>query len=127
MAAPLSVEGDVATSAAGFSTRLAHSNDAFPLAEAQRNVLSHLAVAEDGEILAVNGPPGTGKRTMLLSLVATEWAKAALEGGEPSLIVAASTKNQAVTNIIDAFGKDFGWGRGPFAGRWQKQKEGQVR
>lgn len=102
----------------GFSTRLAHSNDAFPLAEAQRDVLSHLAVAEDGEILAVNGPPGTGKTTMLLSVVATEWAKAALEGGEPPLIVAASTNNQAVTNIIDAFGKDFAQGRGPFAGQW---------
>ena len=34
------------------------------------------------------------------------------------MIVAASTNNQAVTNIIDSFGKDFGQGQGAFAGRW---------
>jgi len=36
----------------------------------------------------------------------------------PPVIVAASTNNQAVTNIIDAFGKDFARGSGVFAGRW---------
>ncbi|PWR17774.1 AAA domain-containing protein [Zavarzinia compransoris] len=98
--------------------RLGHANGDFPLADHQREVLAHLARAGDGEILAVNGPPGTGKTTMLLSAIAGEWVRAALEGGEPPLIVAASTNNQAVTNIIDAFGKDFGRGEGPFAGRW---------
>ena len=98
--------------------RLGHSNDAFPVADHQREVLAHLAVARDGDILAVNGPPGTGKTTMLLSAIAGEWVRAALQQGNPPLIVAASTNNQAVTNIIDAFGKDFGRGEGPFAGRW---------
>ena len=55
---------------------------------------------------------------MLLSVVATLWARAALAGGEPPVIVAASTNNQAVTNVIDAFGKDFAEGEGPLAGRW---------
>ena len=55
---------------------------------------------------------------MLLSAIAGEWVRAALEQANPPLIVAASTNNQAVTNIIDAFGKDFGQGEGPFAGRW---------
>ena len=98
--------------------RLGHSNDEFPIADHQREVLAHLAAARDGEILAVNGPPGTGKTTMLLSAIAGEWVRAALEQANPPLIVAASTNNQAVTNIIDAFGKDFGQGEGPFAGRW---------
>ncbi len=84
--------------------RLGHSNDEFPLADHQREVLAHLAVARDGDILAVNGPPGTGKTTMLLSAIAGEWVRAALEQDNPPLIVAASTNNQAVTNIIDAFG-----------------------
>jgi AAA domain/PLD-like domain len=100
------------------SERLGHSNDIFPTAENQRDVLAHLAKAEHGEIIAVNGPPGTGKTTMLLSAIASAWVKAAAEEGDPPVIVAASANNQAVTNIIDAFGKDYAVGTGPFAGRW---------
>lgn len=33
-------------------------------------------------------------------------------------MIATSTNNQAVTNIIEAFGKDFATGSGPMAGRW---------
>ncbi len=103
---------------AAFAARLAHASDQYPLAAAQRDALAHLSHSQHGDILAVNGPPGTGKTTLLLSVVATLWAKAALEGGEPPVIVAASANNQAVTNIIDAFGKDFARGSGVFAGRW---------
>ncbi|WP_169681642.1 hypothetical protein [Rhizobium sp. 57MFTsu3.2] len=39
------------------------------------------------------------------------------------MIVAASSNNQAVTNIIDAFEKDFDRGVGPFAGRWLPEVE----
>lgn len=100
------------------SERLGHSNDIFPTAENQRDVLAHMAKAEHGEITAVNGPPGTGKTTLLLSAIASAWVKAAAEEGDPPVIVAASANNQAVTNIIDAFGKDYAVGTGPFAGRW---------
>jgi hypothetical protein len=98
--------------------RLGHCNDRFPLAEHQRDVLADLARARHGDIIAVNGPPGTGKTTMLLSAIASAWVRAARDGGEPPVIVSASANNQAVTNIIDAFGKDFATGEGPFAGRW---------
>ncbi len=100
------------------SERLGHSNDVFPTAENQRDVLAHMAKAEHGEITAVNGPPGTGKTTMLLSAIAGLWVKAAAEESDPPVIVAASANNQAVTNIIDAFGKDYATGTGVFAGRW---------
>ncbi|MBO9745969.1 AAA family ATPase [Xanthomonas phaseoli pv. dieffenbachiae] len=103
---------------AAFSKRLAHASDQFSLATAQRDALTHLLATETGEILAVNGPPGTGKTTLLLSVVATLWAEAAIADAEPPVVVAASTNNQAVTNVIDAFGKDFATGEGPFAGRW---------
>ncbi|TBV10977.1 AAA domain-containing protein [Stutzerimonas kirkiae] len=110
-------------SAAGFAERLAHSHAQYPLADAQRDALSHLLLCPEGDILAVNGPPGTGKTTLLLSVIATLWAKAALAGpeAEPPVIVASSTNNQAVTNILDAFAKDFSSGSGPFAGRWLPQ------
>ncbi|MBU2941049.1 AAA domain-containing protein [Shimia thalassica] len=101
-----------------FSRRLGHSNPHFPLSAQQRQVLAYLDASSLGEVVAVNGPPGTGKTTMLLSAVASLWIKAALKGENPPVIVAASTNNQAVTNIIDSFGKDFAKGEGPFAGRW---------
>lgn len=101
-----------------FSRRLGHSNANFPLAEHQRQVLAWLDAATPSEVIAVNGPPGTGKTTMILSAVAGLWVRAALRGDDPPVIVAASSNNQAVTNIIDAFGREFGRGEGPFAGRW---------
>lgn len=101
-----------------FAARLGHAGDEFALAPAQRDALAHLLDGNVGDVLAVNGPPGTGKTTLLLSVVASLWAKAAVAGGEPPVIVASSTNNQAVTNIIKAFGKDYSEGSGPFAGRW---------
>jgi hypothetical protein len=101
-----------------FSERLGHSGDKFPLAAAQRDALSHYLTQQSGDILAVNGPPGTGKTTLVLSIIATEWARAALNKTEPPVVIATSTNNQAVTNIIEAFGKDFSAGSGPMAGRW---------
>ncbi|CAN7610577.1 AAA domain-containing protein [Devosia sp. LjRoot3] len=98
--------------------RLGHSNPHFPLAEQQRQVLAWLDAAKPGDVIAVNGPPGTGKTTLLLSAVAGLWVRSALNGGDPPVVVATSSNNQAVTNIIDAFGKDFAEGEGPFAGHW---------
>ncbi|MEP3945174.1 AAA domain-containing protein [Ascidiaceihabitans sp.] len=119
LAVPSSAQKKLSTQTeANFANRLGHANDAFPLADHQRQVLSYLSTSTDGDVLAVNGPPGTGKTTMLLSAIADAWVRAALEEGKPPIIVAASSNNQAVTNIIDAFGKDFAEGEGPFAGRW---------
>ncbi|AHF78770.1 Putative superfamily I DNA helicase [Sodalis praecaptivus] len=103
---------------AKISERLGHSGDKFPLAVAQRDALSHYLTQQSGDILAVNGPPGTGKTTLVLSIVATGWVRAAVNKTEPPVVIAVSTNNQAVTNIIEAFGKDFGTGTGAMAGRW---------
>ncbi len=101
-----------------FAERLAHSSDKYPLAPSQREALSHFLAGKHGDILAVNGPPGTGKTTLVLSVVATLWAKAALNDDAPPVILATSTNNQAVTNILDAFEDEFAKGSGPFADRW---------
>ena len=77
----------------------------YPLSPSQREAVNHFNAMQDGEILAVNGPPGTGKTTLLQSVVADLYVKRAIGREKPPLIVAASTNNQAVTNIIDSFGK----------------------
>ncbi|MBK5144545.1 DNA helicase [Budviciaceae bacterium BWR-B9] len=105
-------------SLASLAARSGHSNSKFPLADAQRDALAQVLTMSEGEILAVNGPPGTGKTTFVLSVVASMWVDAALKEQEPPLIIAASTNNQAVTNIIEAFGKDFEENSDRFSGRW---------
>ncbi len=75
----------------------------YPLSITQRQSLYEINQMEDGEIIAVNGPPGTGKTTLLQSVVANEVVKSAINGGEPTVILACSTNNQAVTNIVDSF------------------------
>jgi len=77
----------------------------YPLSESQREALNHFNELKMGDILAVNGPPGTGKTTLLQSVVANLFTQHALREDKPPIIVAASTNNQAVTNIIDSFGK----------------------
>ncbi|MGY5353838.1 DEAD/DEAH box helicase [Wenyingzhuangia sp. IMCC45467] len=75
----------------------------FPLSISQRKTLLSYLTSEDNAVTAVNGPPGTGKTTLLQSVVATEFVKSAILGEEAPVIVACSTNNQAVTNIIDSF------------------------
>lgn len=75
----------------------------YPLSISQRKSLYHFNRLAEGDILAVNGPPGTGKTTLLQSIVANEVVMSALKGAAPAVILACSTNNQAVTNIIDSF------------------------
>lgn len=82
---------------------LGQMSNEFPLSISQRKTLLSYLTAEQNAISAVNGPPGTGKTTLLQSLVATEVVKAAIKGEEAPIILACSSNNQAVTNIIDSF------------------------
>ncbi len=92
----------------------------FPLSPKQRIAMHHfLAQEQPGDILAINGPPGTGKTTLIRSVVASMWVSAALLESEPPLIVAASNNNQAVTNILESFGRVDERNADPnLAGRW---------
>lgn len=98
---------------------LAQMSGEFPLSPNQRNALHHFIEQDGGSILAVNGPPGTGKTTLLRSVVANLWTGAALEESEPPLILASSNNNQAVTNILESFARiDEKGASQALAGRW---------
>ncbi|WP_017756787.1 AAA domain-containing protein [Calidifontibacillus oryziterrae] len=91
----------------------------YPLSFSQRECVNHFNNMKEGEILAVNGPPGTGKTTLLQSLVANLYVDKAIRKEKAPLIVASSTNNQAVTNIIESFGKiDKKWKNINIEERW---------
>lgn len=78
----------------------------FPLSASQRATLQTLLTMAPGDVFPVNGPPGTGKTTLLQSLVANLLVEKALGGKEAPRILASSTNNQAITNILDSFGRE---------------------
>lgn len=90
----------------------------YPISPSQREAISCFQEIKEGDILAVNGPPGTGKTTLLQSVVANMYVHAALSEKKAPVIVATSTNNQAVTNIIDSFGKINPIGLSNLESRW---------
>ena len=74
-----------------------------PPADSQLKALKH---AETESITAVQGPPGSGKTTLILHVIAQQVVKRAvhlIETGEDinNLTVVSSTVNKAVTNLIE--------------------------
>lgn len=88
------------------------------LTDSQRVSLSHFLDCKDGDIFALNGPPGTGKTSFLKSVFATHWVKAALDKLSPPIIVSASTNNQAITNILDKLSDSKIAGQDHVSKRW---------
>lgn len=76
----------------------------YPLSISQRKALYTFLNAKEEKVFAVNGPPGTGKTTLLQSVVAN-YVVQSVKQDEPPVILACSTNNQAVTNIIESFSK----------------------
>lgn len=75
----------------------------FPLSVSQRESIACFNLLSDSNVLAVNGPPGTGKTTFLQSVVANSVVSTVVNQEKPELIVACSANNQAITNILDSF------------------------
>ncbi|MBE9465423.1 AAA domain-containing protein [Dyadobacter subterraneus] len=96
----------------------------FPLSISQRKGLYTFLHGND-KVFAVNGPPGTGKTTLLQSIVANKIVESAITGENPPVILACSTNNQAVTNIIDSFSKST-TKPGKLEGRWLPELEGYA-
>ena len=81
----------------------------FPLSESQRNSLSYFFDPDHNQIFTINGPPGTGKTSLILSVIATQWVEAALAKKPPPIMVASATNNQAIINILDSLIQSTRW------------------
>ncbi len=96
----------------------------FPISISQRKSLCTYLQSNE-KIFAVNGPPGTGKTTLLQSIVANKFVESAIIGNNAPIILACSTNNQAVTNIIDSFSKS-NTQKGKLQGRWLPEIDGYA-
>jgi hypothetical protein len=79
----------------------------YPLTAGQRDALGAALSVPNSSLVAVNGPPGTGKTTLIQSIVASLWIEAAVKATAPPVIMASSTNNQAITNILESFTRAF--------------------
>lgn len=77
--------------------------EGFGLERSQRVAATAMTAIASGQLLAVNGPPGTGKTSFLRAVIATCWVDAALKGADPPILLATAATNKAVTNIIESF------------------------
>ncbi|MBA2656816.1 MAG: hypothetical protein H0U70_07490 [Tatlockia sp.] len=78
----------------------------YPLDPSQRIALTLFKKVSKGNLLAVNGPPGTGKTSLLRAIIADEWIRPLIseeEFPDCPIIIACAATNQAVTNIISSF------------------------
>ena len=103
-----------------------------PLNSDQRRALHCLeAMGSNPGLIAVTGPPGTGKTAMLRAMIATRWAKSAVlptDGSPPApcpVTVACGATNQSVENVMGTFAGVFGVER-TLTRRWLKTKEGKT-
>ncbi|MEX4002388.1 AAA domain-containing protein [Paraburkholderia sp. EG285A] len=76
-----------------------------PLNDSQRRAVHALIeLDKGGGVIAVSGPPGTGKTAMLRAMIANQWVSAACEDQPvcPMTLVCGAT-NQSVENVMGTF------------------------
>ena len=75
----------------------------FALDNTQRGAASVATFMREGDVLAVNGPPGSGKTAMLKAIISHQYVEAALAKGDCPIVIGVGGTNQSVTNIVNAF------------------------
>jgi len=94
---------------AAVQAHLGQVGDQYPMDPDQRRAAQTAAVMEEGGILAVEGPPGTGKTSLIQALVADVVIAATLRNPEvPGKVLISSANNQAIENVLEAFAKTGG-------------------
>jgi len=87
-----------------------------------RGVHASLSMKE-GDVLAINGPPGTGKTAILKEIVASAVVRSVLTNQPPPLMAISSTNNQAIRNAMQSLTK-FSGGDSELHQRWIQEVSG---
>lgn len=100
--------------------RLCHADTSFPLDYHQSKAAFAISklnpVSDDIWMQTVTGPPGTGKTSMMRSVIMDTICGALLKG-RPARILAAGPTHQSINNLLDAI--TFDWsGNHPLSARW---------
>jgi len=88
------------------------------LADSQRKCLLNYTESAHGEVFACSGPAGTGKTTLIQNILATELVSRAVNEEDAPVIIASSTNNQAITNILTSFADSKTEGNSNLVKRW---------
>ncbi|KXS55585.1 MAG: superfamily I DNA/RNA helicase [Marinobacter sp. T13-3] len=88
------------------------------LSEDQFRAINAALSLQEGEILAINGPPGTGKTAILKDIVASSVVRGVLDDQPPPLMAIASTNNQAIRNAMNSLTKYMTGGDSKLHRRW---------
>lgn len=94
-----------------------------PLNDSQRRALHAVQSLESSAgVVAVSGPPGTGKTAMLRAMIANQWVLAACDAAQdcPVTLVCGAT-NQSVENVMGTFSGAAGECH-PLTKRWLQVK-----
>lgn len=83
--------------------RLGQMSADIPLVSAQRGALSGTLLSQEGDVMVVNGPPGSGKTTVLQSAVAVLFTRAALENKPAPIIFGVSANQQLINDLAASF------------------------
>lgn len=100
-------EGKYLTDSITYSIKhLGQMSTTYGLTSSQREALHHFLALQDGELLSIEGPPGTGKTTLLQSVIASLWVDSAYQQRDtPATILASGATNLSITNILEMFQK----------------------
>ena len=110
------------TNFASMKKHLGTMSRKYTMSPSQRESLHHLKEIDEGDMLAVSGPPGTGKTTLLQSVVADLMVEHAINEINAPIIVATSTNNKAVVNIIDSFANVSKGNKDKLGVRWTRAR-----
>jgi hypothetical protein len=90
-----------------------------PLNSGQRCAVEASVGSGDGSLVAVTGPPGTGKTSLIAGIVGSVVVEAAIARQSAPLVICMSSNNQALLAVMSAVGAVLDGGRWGAAGqRW---------